>query len=84
MQKTVNPYNTEDKTSYIITHYSEMGGELEEEVFGLDNAIKALEEKWSIYETFSGGSMSNLMAEPSLCHPDGSGLLWSLEKNDWE
>ncbi len=80
----INPYETEDSETYIVISFSDTGHEIEDEVVGLANAINTLINKQSEYETFSGGSFNSLISEPFLCHPDGSGLLWSLDLNDWE
>lgn len=83
MTKTLDPFDSGESITFIVNSFSDMGADIETEVLGLNNAIELLRQKQSMYDEH-GCSFSSLMSEPYLAHPDGSGLLWSLDNEDWE
>lgn len=71
------------KEIHIINYYDEFGNDYDKEYDSLEEAIEGLLHYQSCYEHENGGSFNNLMSEPSLYHPDGSGRFWSLDISDW-
>ena len=70
--------------SFIVNYFDDEGKDYDEEFNTFEEAIEGLRQQWSNYETFNGGSFNNLMAEPTLSHPDGSGKLWNYDLSKWE
>lgn len=68
-----------EKESFIVNTCNEG----EEEYFGFKNAVDGLQQEWINYEASNGASFSSNMVEPSLFHPDGSGLEWAFYEDKW-
>ena len=72
---------TKSIETFIVNYFDEMGNDYDKEYQSLKDAINGLKHYKTCYELEY--SFNNLMAEPSLYHPNGSGMEWSLDKSDW-
>lgn len=69
----------EVSNSFIVVSFDELGHENHDEFDDFDLAVDFLSLKLNVYNETNG----SMMAEPFMNHPNGSGMYWCIEANDW-
>lgn len=69
----------EVSNTLIVVSFDELGYETHDEFDDFDLAVNFLGLKLNEYNETNG----SMMAEPFMNHPNGSGMYWCIEANNW-